>query len=172
MGNIMKINSALGNLAEWYEIALPILSHPEYQKRKLFRHHGDISVFDHCINVSKKSYYLAKRFNMDYKSATIAGLLHDFYETPWQDIKIDQPILKMHAFTHAENALINSQKYFKELLNPVIEDSILRHMYPLNKIKPKYKEGYLLTLVDKYVSLEIFKEPEVIIKTFGFMRSR
>lgn len=154
------------DLSEWYDIVSPIINHPEYQRRKTFRHHGDITVYDHMVRVSIYMYLWAKKLNMDYKSAAIAGLLHDFYETPWQDVKVKQPFFKMHGFTHAANALKNAQKYFPEYMNPVIENSILRHMFPLNKVPPKYKIGFMLTLVDKYVSLEMFKEPESLIKTF------
>lgn len=159
-------------LDEWYKIAYPIISHPEYQRRKTFRHHGDTSVYNHSINVSIKSYVMAKKLNLDYKSATIAGLLHDFYESPWQDVTIKQPFFKKHGFTHAENALKNSRIYFKKYLNPCIENSIKRHMFPLNIIPPKYKEGLVLTMVDKMVSIDMITSKESIAKTFiNFRRS-
>ena len=159
----MKNNNK--NLREWLEIVKPIIDSPEYQKRKKFRHHGDITVYDHCVRVSIYSYLVARRFKMDYKSAAIAGLLHDFYTTPWQECTEKLPFFKMHGFTHAAIALENSRKYFSEYLNPTIENAILRHMFPLNKIPPKTKVGFLITLVDKYVSIEMFREPESIIQT-------
>ena len=146
------------DLKEWFEIVKPIIMHPEFEKRKEFLHHGTISVYDHVLNVSLLAYKKAKRKKIDYKSAAIAGILHDFYEKPWMEDAEKKPFFKRHGFTHAANALENSKKYFGDYLNPVIEDAILRHMFPLNIKPPKYKIGWILTCSDKIVSLECFKE--------------
>ena len=123
---------------EFYEIINPILNSSEFQKRKNYKHHGKISVYDHSLRVSKVAYILAKKLNKDYKSAAIAGLLHDFYYKDWQDKIEKEKFFKKHGFTHANEALLNSRTYFPELLNERIENAILRHMFPLNKIPPKY----------------------------------
>ena len=158
------------NLDEWYDIVNPILTSKEYQRRKSYRHHGDTTVFEHCVNVSIISYSLAKKLELDYRSAAIAGLLHDFYETPWQDVIIKNSFFKKHGFTHAKNALDNSRRHYKKYLNPIIENSIERHMFPLNKIPPKYKVGYIITFVDKAVSLDMLMSKESILKTLGLVR--
>lgn len=167
---ILKRNRIMNSLYEWYELVKPILTNEEFQKRKLYRHHGDITVYEHCVNVSIKGFLMAKKFDLDADSVAIAGLLHDFYESPWQEITIKQPLLKRHGFTHADNALHNAQKYFPEFMNPIVEDSILKHMFPLNKIPPKYKEGLIITLADKYVSMEMFAAPKSILKTLGVVK--
>jgi len=153
-------------LNEWYEIAYPIITHPEFQRRKTYKHHGEISVYDHVIRVSIYSYILAKKRGLDYKSALIAGLLHDFYETPWMEIKKREPLFKKHGFTHARNALNNARKYFPEYMNPIVENAILRHMFPLNITPPKYREAWLVSIADKRVSGECFHEPQFFTKTF------
>lgn len=145
-------------LNEWYEIAEPILNHSEFQKRKRFMHHGTISVYDHVVIVSILAFEMAKKRGLDVKSATLAGLLHDFYETPWMEDKEKKPFFQRHGFTHAKNALNNAKKYFPEYLNPIIEDSIIKHMFPLNVRPPKYRIGWILTLADKRVSLECLHE--------------
>lgn len=142
------------NLSEWYEIVKPILDNPEFQKRKNFNHHGTITVYEHTMRVSILNYKMAKRLHLDYKSAAIAGLLHDFYYKPWMEDHEWKPLFKRHGFTHAKDALENSRKVFPELMNKKIENSILRHMFPLNICPPKYLEGWLLTIADKKVSLE------------------
>ena len=73
-----------------------------------------------------------------------------------QKIKQKSLFFKQHGFVHAGEALENSKKYFPNYLNKRIENIILRHMFPLNIIPPKYKEAWLITMVDKYVSLEVF----------------
>ena len=96
--------------------------------------------------------------NADYKSAAIGGLLHDFYYKPWQNNKKKVSLFKKHGFVHAKEARDNSYIFFPELMNDKIDNIILRHMFPLNKIPPKYLEGWIVTMADKYVSLEVFKD--------------
>lgn len=156
--------------SEYYEIIYPILASDEFQARKEFKHHSNVSVYDHCLAVSKLSYYVAKKFHKDYKSAAIGGLLHDFYCDPWQDNMAKHKFLESHGFTHSKDALLNAYVYFPEMMNEKIDNIILRHMFPLNKIPPKYTEGWIVTLVDKYVSLEVFKYPKDLPKLIGIKR--
>lgn len=156
--------------SEWYSFVRPIIEDSEFIRRKTFRHHGEKSVYDHSVQVSKYAYRMAKFFNKDARSASIAGLLHDFYTTPWQDVVIKQPIYKMHAFTHAKDALTNSQKHFKKYINPKIENAILRHMFPLNIVPPKYDIGVFVTISDKVASLDFLTSKEALYKTFAFFR--
>ena len=141
------------------KIIKEIINHPEFQRRKDFKHHGDISVYEHSLKVSQKAYSLAHLFKVNPLDAAIAGLLHDFYEKPWQEDTEKHKLLKKHGFTHAKNALKNAQKYFKEYLTPEIENAISQHMFPLNKIPPKHKVGWVVNLADKIVSFEVFKHP-------------
>lgn len=160
---------------DWKEydlIVKPILENPEFIKRKTYAHHNDISVYDHCLAVSKLSYQIAKKAHLDYKSAAIAGLLHDFYFQDWQINKEKKPILKRHGFVHAREAMINSYRHFPDLMNEKIANSILRHMFPLNKIPPKYKIGWIITLADKYVSMEVFKHPGKLPELVGLKKKK
>ena len=75
--------------------------------------------------------------------------------------------LKKHGFTHAKEALENSKNVFPDLMNEKIENIIERHMFPLNKIPPKYKEAWLITIVDKIVSLEVIFEPTFFKSLIG-----
>ena len=107
---------------------------------------------------------------LDYKSAAIAGLLHDFYYKDWQkNIKKD-PLYKAHGFSHSKEALENSKIHFPDLLNKKIENSIVRHMFPLNFIPPLYLESWIICLVDKYCSLEIFTTPKELYKYIGIKK--
>ena len=151
---------------EYYEIVNVILNHPEFIKRKDYKHHGEISVYDHSLKVSKKAYKMAKRHKKDYKSAAIGGLLHDFYYEPWTENNTKKSFFKKHGFVHAKEALENSQKVFPELMNDKVENIILRHMFPLNIKPPKYIEGWYITIVDKIVSLEVLRYPKCILLLF------
>lgn len=153
---------------EYYEIIKEILNNEEFQKRKQYNHHGKITVYEHSLSVSIKAYNYAKKHRKyDAKSVAIGGLLHDFYYKPWQDNKEKKPFLKKHGFTHAKEALENSKNVFPDLMNEKIENIIERHMFPLNKIPPKYKEAWLITIVDKIVSLEVIFEPTFFKSLIG-----
>lgn len=157
---------------EYQSYVTEILEHPEFQKRKTYHHHENRSVYTHCLMVSLKSYKIAKKFHLDARSAVIAGLLHDFYYEDWQMSKVKKPFFQSHGFSHAKEALQNSRKYFPHLLNKKIENSILRHMFPLNPVPPKYLEGWIITNVDKWVSLEVFKTPKELYKYVGLKKKR
>ena len=76
--------------------------------------------------------------------------MHDFYLYDTHDSKY----AKKHIQTHPSIALKNAQKYFK--LDPVEVDCIIHHMWPRVKGKPRTKEGYIVTIADKYAaSLEV-----------------
>ena len=151
---------------EYYDIIKDILESDEFQKRKNFKHHDD-SVYEHCLKVSYKSYLLAKKIGANYKDCAIAGLLHDFYKKPWQEDKTHKPFFKQHGFTHAYEASINAKKHYPKYMNRVIINSIRRHMFPLNIIPPRYTEGWIVTMMDKYVSMEIFSNPASLYKYIG-----
>lgn len=148
---------------DFYKIVKYIINTPEFIKRKTYRHHGDISVYEHSVSVSKKAYEVARKINIQFGKqvfnevdVAVGGILHDFYYNDYTKDKTKKPFFKQHGFVHAGEALENSKKYFPNYLNKRIENIILRHMFPLNIIPPKYKEAWLITMVDKYVSLEVF----------------
>ena len=55
-----------------------ITSDEEFKKLKTEVHHGS-NRYDHSVRVALKVYKLAKRFHLNYVSATRAALLHDFF---------------------------------------------------------------------------------------------
>ncbi len=153
-------------MKQYFDIVYPILNHEEFIKRKNWRHHGDTSLYDHCLKVSMLAYQFSLKFNMDSRSVAIGGLLHDFYYQPWMENIEKKPLLKKHGFVHAKEARDNAYNYFEDYMNPIIDNIILRHMFPLNKVPPKYKEAWLVSFVDKIVSID-FIEKESLSKTFG-----
>ena len=84
-----------------------------------------------------------------------------------QEDKEKHKFFEQHGFTHAKNSLNNCHKYFNQYLNVEIEDAILRHMFPLNIKPPKYKIGWVVTLADKMVSMEVFKYPKMLLLLLG-----
>ena len=162
---------------DWYNIVEEILLNDEFQKRKYFRHHKG-SLWDHVTEVSYYSYLMAKAKHLDERTCAIAGLLHDFYPKAYKysdelkqidpeylsDVRKKQPIHQMHGFTHAEAASKNSWKYFPNLMDEKIDECIKTHMFPLNIRPPKYKEGWIITYVDKKLSISLINKIRYMLK--------
>ena len=152
---------------EYYEIAKDILESEEFQKRKNYAHHGNISVYEHSLKVSKLAYKISKLFkNIDINSVVMGALLHDFYKEPWQGKPPAKNFFKKHGFTHANEAYLNVLEQYPKIVNKKIEDIITKHMFPLNISLPKYKESWIVTLSDKLVSLEVVKKPLFFLALF------
>lgn len=157
------------NEDHFYEIIRPIIEHPEYQKRKNYEHHDKISVYEHSIAVARMAYDMAQAFHLDAEDTAIAGVLHDFYETPL-NLQEKRPFFEKHAFTHGKNAYQNAKKYFPTFLNDKIKDSIEAHMFPITLNPPKYLEGWIITIADKLVSLEVFLHPATLPRLLGIKK--
>ena len=158
---------------EYLKIVDKILNNKEFLKRKKYEHHGEITVYDHSLHVSKLAYKIAKKLHFKHKNdVAIGGLLHDFYYKPWQDNKEKKPLFQKHGFVHAKEALENSKKYFPELMNDRISNIILRHMFPLNITPPKYKEAWLVSMADKIVSVEAIFQPKFIKSMLGIGKKK
>lgn len=119
------------------------------------------SVYDHSLRVSFDSYRIAKRLGLNYEACAIGGLLHDFYDKPWQSNVSNNKFFQKHGFVHAAQARMNAKKTFPHLMNPLIEDIIMKHMFPLNIIPPRYLESWLVTLVDKVDSIDFLFHPKI-----------
>ena len=66
----------------------------------------------------------------------------------------DLPREKYHGIEHPKIALQNAEKYFR--LNDIERDIIVKHMWPLTLVPPKYKESFIVTFADKYLSSKEF----------------
>lgn len=150
---------------EYYKYAKEILRNSEFQRRKQFLHHQD-SVYEHSVRVSLVAYRMAKFFSkyvpISTEDVVVSALLHDFYVKPWRENKGN-----WHGFTHGRIASINANSFFSNKMNERTLNSIERHMFPLTIVPPKYYEGWIVTLADKYVSLEVFTKPKELPKYLG-----
>ena len=109
-------------------------------------HHG-ISRYGHSYRVATWTYKITKKLGLNYKSATRAALLHDFYFSDELDTKNSFTAL----FDHPSKALENASKTYN--LTSLEANIIESHMFPFGYKLPKYKESWIVTLVDKSVAL-------------------
>lgn len=155
---------------EYIEIVEDILNLKEFKATKNIKHHGN-GVYEHSVNVSYLSYKIAKKINVDRICAARAGLLHDFFYFDWrsEEAKIRRKsykglerITKMHGFAHPFEAYENASKYFT--LNKREKDVIMKHMFPLVPIFPRYIESWIVSISDKIIATqEIYFEAINII---------
>ena len=134
---------------EYLMIIADLINQEKVQEMKQYRQHHKINCFEHCLFVSYNTYLICKKHHLDYISAARAGMLHDLFLYDWR--KRQDGRKGLHAFTHPRTAYENASKLFD--LNEKEKDIILKHMWPVTMALPKYKESYILTLVDKYCAL-------------------
>lgn len=140
------------NEVEYEKCIKDLIRHDKVVSMKSFVQHGAISCLEHCIYVSYISYLVCRRLGWDYRSAARGGLLHDFFLYDWHTTKLEEGL---HGFVHPAIALKNAEKHF--VLNAREKDIILKHMWPLTLRLPKYKEAFVVLLVDKYcATMEVF----------------
>ena len=127
------------------DISKDIINSDKFKDLKKETHHG-LTRYIHVMRVSKFTYKLSKILHMDYVSATRAALLHDYYTNSDLDNITGLKKLNLHPSVASKNALLEFD------LNEIEKNAIESHMFPMGKKIPKYKESWLLTLVDKSVA--------------------
>jgi len=139
---------------EYYEAIKDIYEHEEFQKLKEFFHHNS-SIYEHVQDVAYLSYRISKYLKLDYRSAARGALLHDFFLYDWRNHDVpDLPRKKFHGLEHPAIAVDNAKKHFS--INEIEEDIIKKHMWPLTLVPPKYKESFIVSFADKYLSSKEF----------------
>ena len=130
----------------------------EFLKLKSIKHHG-ITRYDHSYRVSYYTYLVTKKLKLNYKSATRAALLHDFFTSEVESVGSVKR-LRMHP----NIAVKNAKKYFE--INNLEEDIIKKHMFPVTIIPPKYIESWIVDLIDDISAIyERGKTTRVLLKT-------
>ena len=123
-------------------IAKEMLSNQKFLRLSHESHHG-ITRLDHSLNVARKVYKYAIKYNLDYVSATRAAIVHDFFT--------NAEFISNHGLiqgvVHPDIALANAKGEFE--ISDKEANMIESHMFPLSVVTPKSKEAWLLTGVDK-----------------------
>ena len=123
-----------------------IMSNKKYMLLNEESHHG-LTRLEHSLRVSRNVYKVSKKLGLDYVSATRAALLHDFFFN--EEFESNHGLIQ--GVVHPDIALANASGAFK--LNDIEKNAIVSHMFPLSLELPKYKESWVLTIVDKLVAI-------------------
>ena len=141
---------------EFISIIDELLQNKEYKKLGSEYHHGTTRL-EHSIRVAKKTYIATKKRGLNYKEATRAALLHDFF----LEDQLTTKMLKT-AYEHPQLAYKNACKYYPLTKK---EGNIIRsHMFPLSKEFPKSREALIVTLSDKQIAIYEYAKYKFNIK--------
>ena len=134
------------NTAAFLQCVGPLLESPQVKAMKQWRHHRDITCYEHSVFVSYVSFRLARYLGWDYRSAARAGLLHDRYLYDPAD-KSAHPGLQ--CLDHPEFALRNAVALCPDLSDRE-RNAIVSHMFPLSLHLPRCREALVVNLADNF----------------------
>lgn len=138
------------------EISSDIVRNSRYLKLKEIYHHKH-SVYEHTRDVAESCYrvgsFLNRIIRIELYPLTRGALLHDFFLYHWRREK--SPSGEHHAFAHPKEALKNAEEEFSPL-SDIEKNIILSHMWPLTIHPPRYREAWIVTVVDKIVATKEF----------------
>jgi len=126
------------------ESIMDLIDSPFVQDMIRIPQHRHVNCLDHSIFVSYTSFIWCEKLGLDQKAAARGGLLHDLFLYNWRDANSH---IGMHGLTHPIQALKNATKHF--VLSEMEQDIILKHMWPITILMPKYKESFIVSCADK-----------------------
>ena len=138
------------NIDEFNLLIDDIIKNETVNEMKKYRQHYDTNCFDHCKEVAYQSYKVCKKLHLDYKAVARAGMVHDLFLYDWRVKSAEHKPL--HGFRHPRIALNNALKLFD--LSKKEQDIILKHMWPLTVVPPRYWESFIVSCVDKYCAIK------------------
>ncbi len=132
---------------EFSRITEPLVAHPDVSSLSRYLHHRSVTRLDHCLDVAWLSYLIARHFSCDVVATVRGALLHDLFYYEWLT---EGP--RLHGFRHPRICLANARLI--TALTPCEEDIIMRHMWPLTFIPPRYMESWIVCFVDTYCTIK------------------
>ncbi len=140
------------SLCAYYDCICDIINSCELEHLKDITHHISTTRFQHCLNVSYYSYIVCKKFRLNARSAARAGLLHDLF---YYDRKEYNSMREKGQFSHSRMHSVIALRNAEQLtdITPLERDIIEKHMFPMTIKLPKYRESYVITVIDKYCAV-------------------
>lgn len=138
-----------GAAAEFRELIGPLLASSLVQRLDDYQQHDTYTRLQHSVDVAYASFCVTKLLGWNSAEAARAGLLHDLFFQPEEGKSAASLIL-----SHPQIALVNARSVCA--LTPREENTILRHMWLLTITPPRYREGYVVTFVDKFCAAREF----------------
>lgn len=155
----------------YFDCISDIIDCDELSRLKDITHHISTTRFQHCINVSYYGYLICRKFRFDARSAARAGLLHDLFyynRKEYNSLKTKNQL--SHSMLHSLMAADNAAKIID--MSDLERDIIEKHMWPVTKPLPKYKESYVIMFVDKYCAVLEYCLPKIRRCTSAISKQR
>ena len=114
-----------------------------------FIQHGKRTTYDHCMDVARQSYRLARglKIRVDEKALLEGAFLHDYFLYDWHH-RGDH----LHGYHHPHIAMKNAMRDFH--INKKTQNIIESHMWPLTLFHaPASKEAVIVCIADKLCSI-------------------
>ncbi len=132
----------------FFELVDELYNSKEVQSLAQYEQHLDIDRLQHITAVAFLSYKVCKHFGWNYKSAARSAVMHDLFYYDWRDGETGK-WHKLHGYKHPHYASLNAKELCEDLTKEETE-IITHHMWPLTVFPPKSKEGFVVSMADKY----------------------
>ncbi|GMA69676.1 hydrolase [Leuconostoc litchii] len=157
----MKNPNAWRADSDYLNIIDDLLQREEVQKLSNYTQHHFSDRLTHSISVSYQSYLIAKKIGADEVATARAGLLHDLFYYDWRVTKFDEG---SHAYVHPRIALKNARKITN--ISDKEADIIVKHMFGATVALPKYRESWIVSLVDDFAAVNEYFIPKTYLTYF------
>lgn len=145
------------NSPEFFDIINDLYFTENMQSQAAFAQHSEINRLDHVRSVAYLTFLYCREHSLDIRTATRAAILHDLTYYDWHDGDWSH---RPHGYRHPAFAAKNAKE-----LDPTLNEKgrfiILRHMWPLTVVPPKSKEGWAVSLIDKYCATREMMRGEI-----------
>lgn len=135
---------------EFYTCIADLTVHPVVIQMRKYPQHGNTNCYRHCLHVAYYNYLICTWLGLRAREAARAGMLHDLFLYDWHT-HARETGERFHGFRHPRRAMEVAQE--QVALSDLEKDMILKHMWPLTIIPPRYPESFVICLVDKYCSI-------------------
>lgn len=142
--SVCKLRKKEANQTAYLRCVKDLISTRQVASMKQWRHHFDVTTYDHSLFVSYMAFRLARRLKRDYRMAARMGLLHDLYLYDSHDRSAHPG---NQCFDHPKAALRNAAQLVE--LSEKEANIIASHMWPLATTMPHSAEAVIVSLADK-----------------------
>lgn len=146
---------------DYLNIVDDLLQHDEVQQLAQYTQHHFSNRLRHSISVSYQSYAIAKKIGADAEATARAGLLHDMFYYDWRVTKFEEG---SHAYVHPRIALQNARKITH--ISDKEADIIVKHMFGATIALPKYRESWIVSIVDDFAAVNEYLIPKAYLTYF------
>ena len=137
-----------GVAADFYSCISDLLENDMVIALDNYTHHYCFTRLKHSLNVAYASFLLTRFLRWDSRAVARAGLMHDLF---FYDRRDEDFAESSHAKEHPKIALLNARA-----VSPISDleaDIILKHMWLATAAWPRYRESYIVSLMDKCCAL-------------------